>query len=234
MTEWGYMEKSRAEEIATEWSSYSPDVLDEMMETWKPPIESDFVRKMRDDLVNLDKNTCMSNNPDSTTYPADLDFATGLYGLFTGYYKMTPAQASDDRIWRFIQMNIVPDLVYFRWKGETPINDERMWSNPRRMWLKTLWWYVHLSLQESLERTKEILSGCGADDISQLVERAGSGYRIELYREIMNRYSKTDHKDHILRKVLKLNVMMCGTVEPLLYEGGIEGYVDDLFKYFKV
>jgi len=102
------------------------------------------------------------------------------------------------------------------------------------MWLKTLWWYVHLSLQnDSVEETKDILSSNSSDDISQLVERSGGGYRIELYRAIMKRYGMTaDHSGHLLRRVLKLNLVKCEAIEPLLLGKNIDEYVEDLFRYF--
>lgn len=135
-------------------------------------------------------------------------------------------------------MKVIPEIIFDRWPADDVggnINQERFWKNPRRIWLKTLWWYIHLSLQNnSIAETKRILSGNNSDTISQLVERSGVGYRIELYRAIMKRLSISELNDrHLLRKVLKLNVVHCATIEPLLFVSGVDDYVENLFSYFE-
>ncbi|MFA7063185.1 MAG: DUF6339 family protein [Methanomethylophilus sp.] len=168
-------------------------------------------------------------------YPADLHFGLEMYKLLNSY-GMYPCMASDDDVWRYIQIKVVPDLITRRWPASSEnkrINDERMWSNPRRIWLKTIWWYVYLSLQDnSLEETENILKNNTSDDISQLVERSGNGYHTELYRTIMKVYGSTPHQNsNLLRRVLKLNIVRCATVIPELYDGGISAYVYGLFDY---
>jgi len=170
------------------------------------------------------------------SYASDLYFGLRMYDYLTNSLGMQPCDASDDDIWRYIQIEVVPDFVMSRWAPQDAskrVNNERFWENPRRIWLKTLWWYVHLSLQEgSVEKTGEVLKNNSSDDISQLVERSGGGYRVELYREIMKRYGSTaDHNNKLLRKVLKLNVINCSTSEPLLSEDGVNNYVEGLFRY---
>ena len=233
--EWRHMGKSEAEGIANMWSEASYEEFIDTLDNWGlTRDDSTQYAELRRDLVDLDESSGMSKNTGKNTYTPDLDFAIGLYDILTNKYGMDAADASDDRIWRYLQMEVVPDLIYYRWpgSGESRLNASRMWNNTRRMWLKSLWWYVHLSYQGSLEETKSILSGNSSDDISQLLDRPGSGYRIPLYRAIMRRYNETDRSNKILRKVLKMNVVLCGTTEPLLYEEGIDRYVDELFKYF--
>lgn len=233
--EWRHMDKSEAENIANLWSEASYEEFVDTMDNWSlTRNDSTQYAELRMDLVDLDESSGMSKNTSKNSYPSDLDFAIGLYDLLTNKYGMNAADASDDRIWRYLQMEVAPDLVYYRWPGSGALrlNANRMWDDTRRMWFKALWWYVYLSYQGSLEETKLILSGNSSDDISQLLDRAGSGYRIPLYRAIMRRYNETDRSDKLLRKVLKMNVVLCGTMEPLLYERGIDQYVDELFKYF--
>lgn len=233
--EWGHMDKSDAEKIANLWSEASYYEFTDMMDNWGlTRNDSTHYAELRKDLVDLDESSGMSKNTSRNSYPSDLDFAIGMYDLLTNKYGMDAADASDDRVWRYLQMEVVPDLVYYRWPGfgTSRLNANRMWDDTRRMWLKALWWYIHLSYQGSMEKTKSVLSGNSSDDISQLLDRAGSGYRIPLCRAIMRRYNDTDRSNKLLRKVLKMNVVLCGTTEPLLYEGGIDQYVDELFKYF--
>lgn len=186
--------------------------------------------ELGDRLRRLDRETGMSIADEKSKYDNDLRFAIGMYSILRDDFGITDIEASDDGIWRYIQMDLIPDVIYLRWPGvDQGINEDRMWRNGRRIWLKTLWWYIHLSRQNSIEETYEILKSNSSDDISQLIERTGIGYRCDLYREIMRQYAEHDHSGHLLRRVLKLNVAICGSVEPLLCNDGLRGYVAFLY-----
>jgi hypothetical protein len=153
----------------------------------------------------------------------------------------TVRNASSDDIWRYISIMIIPDVVYDRWKDKSDqrkINDERFWETTRRIWLKVLWWYIYLSFRSDFDKTEKILEDNNADEISQLVERAGrTGYRVNLYREIMYNYSLISVDDKIkeknlLSRILQLNIIWASTIEPELIDGGLQTYVKNLFDYF--
>ena len=109
------------------------------------------------------------------------------------------------------------------------------YQTSRRIWLKTIWWYIHLSWQNSIDETYKILIGNTTDTILQLVERPGLGYNVELFREIMKQYANySDSSRNLFRTVLKLNTAKILTTSPELVDGGIEKYVDSLFKMAKV
>lgn len=230
------MSKAEAQGLAESWKKMNIGDFLDAMDRWTPHRHAnEELLSLGKSLRDLDRETGMSSNTEKSKYPQDLEFAIRSYVLLRNKYGMTDAEASDDSIWRYIQMDLVPDIVCTRWPDEDRgVNDDRMWKNGRRMWLKTLWWYVHLSWQGSVEETYKVLKDNTSDDISQLVERAGIGYRMELCREIMKQYADHDHDNKLLRRVLKLNVAVCGCIEPLLYEGGIEKYVSSLFKQLEV
>ena len=148
--------------------------------------------------------------------------------------EMAVQNASSDGVWRHISLNIIPDIVYKRW-GD---NDNRFYKQPRRIWVKTLWWYIFLSWQGSVHETESILRNNTTDDLVQLVERAGAnGYRVSLSREIMKHYGRIPLDSElrsrgVFRKVMKLNTAKTSTLEPELIDGGIEAYVRDLFGQF--
>lgn len=236
---WEKRTRSDAKDMADEWNKMDEDAFLKTVKSW--------CSKSRDDLTNdywdlRESLWAFYESADEVSvasggYLSDLNFGLNLYSFMNEKMGMTSSIASDDDVWRYIQMDVLPDLIFKRWSKEQSdrINDDRFWKNTRRIWLKVLWWYVHLSLQnDSVEETKLILANNSSDDISQLVERSGSGYRIKLYRMIMLKYSQSSRSDKLLRKVLKLNVIRCATVEPLLIESEIEAYVDSLFKYFEV
>ncbi len=222
---------------ASDWEK-SPD-FDSLLSYWDRDLYKELSSiddgKLRGRISNAFEES-FDQSQDYNQYSRNLEFALQLYRITVDEFGMTPAIASDDDVWRYIQMRLVPNLVYRRWNEASGkrINDERFWRDSRRMWLKSLWWYVHLSLQNgSIDETRKVLSENNADDISQLLDRPGSGYRVELCRAIMRRYSQCpDHGRHLLRNVLKLNVVRCVTMEPLLVEAGIDEYVNELFRYF--
>lgn len=170
-----------------------------------------------------------------STYDFDLLFGLKLYNLLKEKYNVSERQAAQDGIWMFLSIDIIPDVIYRRWKG---FNENRFYKESRRIWLKTLWWYIHLSWQQDIESTYIILKENTSDDLVQLVERSGSkGYRVELYRQIMKNYSQVQdlekgRKNQLFRKIMKLNTARARVVEPALTEGGEKQYVKELFNYF--
>lgn len=195
--------------------------------------------KLRNDIVRIfedSKNYFKLTDFDIAKkgYSFDLRFGSQLYELLSSNYNLNLRNAADDGIWRYLSLKVAPDLIFHRW-GLRP---ERYWSRGRRGWFKTLWWYIHLSHQGTIERTYRVLESNTADEIVQLVERAGAyGYRVGLYREIMKQYSPiaNERKDSssLFRKIMKLNTARCKMVEPELAFGGVETYVRELFDYFE-
>ena len=109
--------------------------------------------------------------------------------------------------------------------------NETRYITSRRIWLKNIWWYIHLSWNGSSKRTYEILKNNTTDTIQQLVERPGVGYYVSLYREIMFQYSTiNDPSRFLFRKVLKLNTALLPVTYPELISGGIKEYVGYLFR----
>ena len=239
--DWKLLSKTEAEELSNYWEK-EPDFL-KIMDEWDgiyvAELSKDY-KEMRDKLLKMSKlskeKTPAGRNE---KYRFDLEFGLNLYNYFNKRWEFTAEKASNDDIWRYIQMRVIPGLVWERWESsnsDSRINVERFWKNPRRIWLKSLWWYIHLSLcDDSLEKTRDILINNTSDTIVQIVERSGTGYRVDLYREIIKRLDKSKKRsDDLLRKVMSLNTARCTTMEPLLIENGLEDYVDSLFTYFEV
>jgi hypothetical protein len=101
-----------------------------------------------------------------------------------------------------------------------------------------LWWGVHLTWQGNREKTEWVLNnGFTVSAIEALLDRGGSGYRIDLFREISavfadfsTKYQVTD-KD-LLRSVIAFNTTRAVNIEPNFYKGGVKDYVQDLFAPF--
>lgn len=159
-------------------------------------------------------------------YKFDLLFGLKVYQLLNEEIGFINRVASNDDVWRYLSISIIPDIVHSRWG----FNAERYYKTPRRIWLKTIWWYIHLSWVGNEEDTYKILKNNTTDTLAQLVERPSIGYHIDMYREIMIQYSEiSDSSREIFRSVLKLNTARILTTSPELVEGGIQQYVKDLF-----
>ena len=181
-------------------------------------------------LKITDKQISEKNN----AYQVDLLFGLSLYDLLNAKYEMNVRLAATEGIWRYLSVCVVPDLVERRYGKEHP---DRFWKKPRRIWLRVLWWYIHLSWQGSFSSTKEILKENTTDEILQLVDRCGrGGYRVDLYRELMRKnaeLNKTVPKSQqLFRKIMVLNTARVQVIEPALTLGGNRGYVDSLSDYF--
>ena len=166
-------------------------------------------------------------------YLLDLRVGICLYQLMPVGGDFSLVAANDDDIWRYISVKIMPDITYLRYpdpaKGDIRINSKRFYRGIRRIWLKTLWWYVHLSWQGSADKTFEILKDNATDNINKLIETPGKGYRLSLYRNIMREYSRSvPHKAKEFAAITKLNNVKCLSVEPELVDGGETAYVKHL------
>lgn len=252
------MSKSQAAEITAGWQSMGADEFSRLVHTWPETIESGLDeddRRLRKELllVYAKAKEAVKDNPKyskKADYYTDLFFASMLYERLYRF-GFSPRLASNDEIWIYLSIRIVPDIVYERYPGsfaktddglrKLNVNEERYWKTRRRIYLKVLWWYIYLSLQngtsfeEQLNNTIKVLMRNTTDEIVQIVERSGKeGYRVNVYRTIMTYYSKlTDvNRADILRKVMVLNTARATYIEPALCADGVNGYVKELFHYF--
>ncbi len=220
-------------------------------ETTYDPAYSDFRETMKEAFKNA-----MLENSCKMTYDLDLKVGIQLYELLRpdldqGFDIIT---ANDDDFWRYISVKVMPDITFLRYpnlqsdidliRNSIPgytnradyeqdsirLKKKRFYSHTRRIWLKTLWWYVHLGWQGDSKKTYEALKNNGTNIISHFIERPGRGYRERLFRSMLRSYSELpEQKDKIFRAAAKLNLVKCMSVEPELYAGGVQAYSDELF-----
>lgn len=224
-------------EISKEESS---DRFDEYCQNKEEKCPEEY-QKLREEILYLFVCTLSEIGIDpidinSKNYSYQVDYLFGLkfYQLLNNNYSMSIRTASTDGVWRFLSTCVVPDLVEMRYGLDHP---DRFWKKPKRVWLRVIWWYIHLSWQGDEESTREILRDNSTDEILQLVDRCGrDGYRVDLYREIMKQYASMDEterrKDQVFRKMMVLNTAKVQVIEPALVDGGEIKYVDDLCEFF--
>lgn len=205
--------------------------------SYEYPLDSFYLKLRRDILQTYNNIDNIVNRP--TKYEIDVEFGLSLYEKLKNDYNFSLREASNDGIWRYISVVLMPEINVRRFSsfGEESMDFkiDHLYSQTRRIYPKSIWWYIHLSWQGDRESTKHILKNNTTDEIMNLVERSGSGYRVDVYREIMKHFStiSTEKRGrNLFRKVLKLNTAKVRTVEPELFENGVEGYVNYLFNYF--
>ena len=205
----------------------------ERMVEWKQDSDSYMENRLDPDYRDLREDLVKAFQDANTGHKYSLDCQFGLMlNLVLARYEFTLRDASDDGIWRYLSMCVVPDLIAKRWGKGAEI---RYYKQASRMWLKTIWWYIHLSWQGSSKDTIHILASNSTDQILQLVDRSGAkGYYVKVYRSIMYYYWKArqinpEVGETEFRRVMTLHTALCKSIEPDFFAGGYDGYVRMLF-----
>lgn len=227
---------------------YNRDKARDIFSKWKDdrnlvPLSPEY-EALRSKFIELYSKAKIESSSDSRKdYMCDVLVGLGLYSYLNDQGWFTMRLAANDNFWRYISVAVIPDIVADRWGIN---NDNYFWKQSNRLWPKTIWWYIHLTWQGSLESTRDTLisRNLNSDTIQGLVERTGrKGTFIEVYRCIAERYSRFDPtsvarfkkshangSDSLFRAIMKLNTARSLVTDPCLCEGGIEGYVDTLIK----
>ena len=211
-----------------------------------PSVDDSYV-SIRNDLQEMNRQIRQKaqNNTSGkrSEYYIDVHMGLALYNYLWKKPGFTLRAAADDGFWRYLSVKVVPDIVSQRWGRD---NSDHFWSKPTRIWLRSIWWYVHLSWQGSYDSTKELLESphFTTDTILNSEERNGRrGTCVEAYRYIIYFYSKvpetvlkqftrgkSGNSDDLFRVVMKLNTAKMMVMEPALCLGGEREYARTLFK----
>lgn len=218
-----YMSKIQANEV------YGQLLNDDFKQT---KVLTDKYQLLRDRLIKRVNDYKIENGNEINTYKFDLFFGLCLYEETNKIWELRKNNkiASNEQFWIYINLEVIPDLIYDRWKDVSNPRI-RFYQLSRRIYTNTLWWYINLSWQGNINLTKEILKDFSTDTIVQLFERAGGGYNVDLYRMIIKKHHQllkntSSHRVILFRSLMKMNTIYLRTIEPEFYEGGIEGYVD--------
>ena len=235
-----------AKRIITEIDNYSDTEFEDLVSHWKKydPVSDydDSYEEFRQELLNSFMGA-LEETGGKMNYLLDLRVGLKLYSLLPVGKDFSVVQANDDDIWRYISVKVMPDITYLRYpdpekavaEASGRLNHKRFYAATRRIWLKTLWWYVFLSWQGNEAMTFEVLKDNSVDNINKLIETPGRGYRLELYRAMMAEYYKTrPHTSKEFASVTKMNNAKCVLIEPALTAGGEKGYVQRLIAELKL
>lgn len=213
-------------------------------------------KDIRADVVDVFKQV-LRDAGNKVDYNLDLKVGIKLYELMNSKTGFDVIKANDDDIWRYISVNVMPDLTFIRYpnlqsdvkvikeyipnlsysarviteKDSIRLKKKRFYSHTRRIWLKTLWWYIYLGWQGDSVKTYDVLKNNGTNIIGHFIERPGRGYREKLFRCMLYAYSLLpEQKDAIFTAAAKLNLAKCVSLEPALTDGGELVYSEKLFE----
>ena len=221
-----YLKKQEAAAAMREWRDSGNKA---------PEIEPEY-ESIREDIGNLYEKVKSSNN-----YETDVSMGLEIYDYFQKKDFFSLRVAANDDFWRYLSVKVVPHIVADRWGDE---NDDHFWKKNVRIWLRSIWWYVHLSWGDTMTNTNSILTSpnFSTDTILNLVERSGRrGTFINVYRLIMYYYSRipkqkidsfnasAEKHSTLFRTVMILNTARTMVLDPALYLGGEQEYVKSLF-----
>lgn len=233
--------KTQAMQFVESIDKMSQPEFEKLVSRWERNEVDDFspeYKGLRDYIVSVYKDAKKIG-----AYEIDMRVGLALYSELNPENGFTFVLASDDDIWRYLSCKVFPDITYDRYPAPEKeirekgghLNHKRFYSHTRRIWLKTLWWYVYLSWQGTEAETYNVLRGFGTDTISDLIERTGQGYRISLYRRLMYEYSRVKNKNSdLFNNIQKQNLVNCRTTEPALVRDAEKGYVGTLFRQLSI
>ena len=233
--------KTQAKQFVDDIDKMSQPAFEDLVAKWKNYSVEDYgveYEELRGDIIAVYKEAKSAGG-----YETDLRVGLALYKAFNTDNGFSLVMASDDDIWRYLSCKVFPDITYERYPNPEKevrekgghLNHKRFYSHTRRIWLKTLWWYVFLSWQGTETKTYEVLKGFGTDTISDFIERTGQGYRLALYRRLMLDYSHVANKSSdLFNAIQKQNLVNCRTTEPALVKNAEKGYVETLFKQLSI
>ena len=226
----------------------------DMMDSWIdskgeniPDVDSDY-EAIRKDIEGMYHDTSESWDISygRHDYYVDVVFGLKLYDYLHNQEWFNLRVAANTDFWRYLSVAVVPQVVSDRWGFD---NEDHFWKRPMRIWLRSLWWYVHFSWCNSMKETEALLLKpmFSTDTILNIVERSGkNGTNIELYRDIIKTYGNlsmeiiTKFKERglkesdMFRALMKLNTAKVIVTEPSLCINGVHGYVSLLCKDLNV
>ena len=233
---WKRMSSTEAIKAVSTFEKKSSDEFYAIVEEWKNGKFSDTVdgeyREIREKIFAE-----YERYKNKSGYEIDLRVGLALYELFlSDEYKLNPIYANDDDIWRYLSVKVFLDVTYLREPSSDRFgvyfSHDRVYKHTKRIWIKQLWWWIHLAWQGDVDRTYEVLKKYGSGRISQVLERAGKGYRIDVTRKLLKKMSERTTQSKVsqddFRALMMLYYAKMFVVEPTLVDGGIDSFLDKI------
>jgi len=199
-------------------------------------VPDDFFETLDDEYLKI-RDTILSFSPKPITksYDFDLRFGIKLFEFFNkkNIPEFNEAVASNYDFWRYLCLRVVPDIIIDR----HGLVDTYFFEKNVRIYLPTLWWYIEMGFQGTIEKTYECLKHFSTDYILQFVERPGrDGMYLDIARMMMKYLSELPKdvesqekgEQTLLRRLLIQHTARNANYN-LVIEGMTNQYVKELF-----
>lgn len=168
---------------------------------------------------------------DIASFDFDAYFGLELHRILLSIDQFSLREASRDDFWNYLSIQVVPKIVAARWGRD---NEGRFYAHARRIYLKTIFWFIELAWQGDYVSTADVLKYCNTDTVVQIGERVNRGYDFDLTRTILKHFATSSvlsNRNLFFRSIMKINTAYIKTIDPKMFNGGYEGYVTWLFDY---
>lgn len=210
---------------------HSPKIYDRDLTDTEKNLRYSVLDRIEQNHVNPDKKISES-----------LLIGLVLYSKLVPEQTISSYQLTDIGFWRWINLCLLPDIIFAE-RTSAEMNKNQVssaiyYDRQSRLWSYKLWWGIHVIYQGDEPSTQFVLeNGITATAIETLLDRKYEGYHIQLYRCLakkmaeLNQGRKTKLGDeNFLRPLMVLHSSKVKTIEPAFFNGGLEGYVDQLIK----
>ena len=229
---WKKLANEKSKKAFLELMANGPDGL----ERFSLASQDNEYKDVREKLLEIDKVAhAVSDRKLKHAYLYDLEFGLRMYDYLTSL-GIGVWQAADNGFWAYLSIRVIPDIVAARWGG---LNEDRFYKRNWRIWLKSLWWYIHLTEcgdDETFDMgaTREMLKDNSQDIIYLLLDHVGDGFRDTLYHVLMKHYYEVcrttkikGSREDFCRAIMLQHQIRSTVVDPVLE--GEKAYVEGLF-----
>ncbi|MEU4244877.1 DUF6339 family protein [Actinoplanes sp. NPDC026619] len=187
--------------------------------------------KLRESVAN-------QGYPDDGTDAAHIAADRALASTMIDTMRLRPAEAAAKDLWTFLAIQLVPDVVAWRWQGPT---SEQRWicSDITRHALGRLWWQAYTLGTTTADGSTDtaLLQRLSESDLNQIFERRAIGGRPALARAIARAVTDPDlASPHIARRRVIRDVtkrvrrLLPFTLFLTLHDERLQARVDDLVR----
>lgn len=148
----------------------------------------------RDAILEIAKRSGFPNTP---TRQNELLFDKDLSLSIRSILPMSPAEASEESVWNFLTLRLIPDVAVWRWpRQETAETYERYIGMPRNI-LRRAWWAEYL--------LGPYAGRLGPEALVQILERSSVGFTPTLAQAVAVVFLEqtTSRAQDLLREAMK-------------------------------
>lgn len=134
---------------------------------------------------------CIRESADSCGYPASVDdsrlrrFDASSGRILHEMMDISPSGASNPGVWVFMACVLWPDIVRWRFPGDTDgMSSKERFIGGRRNTFGRVWWRAYILRQPESSRPYELLDLLGEDELVQITERPSLAGSPTLAKEV--------------------------------------------------